>query len=239
MDLIAVASSQFQALDIESMATTILGVFQKPDRCSALNIPLPIERPPAERGIQRLLVWGEQPTVVLGDTVVLPFIRDTVAAASLQSLGSAPFSWDFVLATMTIGIFQVKKVGLGSYTVSLVKRLVGPRIGAGCTDPILSLAKAEVFLDYKYGLLLTEWAIQTSLEWLGEAISPRVIAAVQSPAKLQVLPKAAVTSDSRKRLRYADQDLDDNEDDSRPPPRWCCEMSPASRSWSASIVLSC
>ena len=163
-------------------------------------------------------MWGEHPTVVLGDTMVLPFIRDTVAAASLQSLGSAPFSWDFVLATMTIGILQVKKVGLGSYTVSLVKRLVGPRIGAGCTEPILSLAKAEVFLDYKYGLLLTEWAIQTSLKWLGDAISPRVIAAVHSPAKLQALPKAAVTSDSRKRLWYADQDLDDNEDDSRPPP---------------------
>ena len=163
-------------------------------------------------------MWGEQPTVVLGDTMVLPFIRDTVAAASLQSLGSAPFSWDFVLATMTIGILQVKKVGLGSYTVSLVKRLVGPRIGAGCTEPILSLAKAEVFLDYKYGLLLTEWAIQTSLKWLGDAISPRVIAAVHSPAKLQALSKAAVTSDSRKRLWYADQDLDDNEDDSRPPP---------------------
>ena len=58
-------------------------------------------------------------------------------------------------------------MGLGSYTVSLVKRLVDPRISAGCADPIQSLAKAEVFLDYKYGLLLTEWAIQTSLEWLG------------------------------------------------------------------------
>ena len=119
---------------------------------------------------------------------------------------------------MTIGIFQVSKVGLGSYTVSLVKRLVGPRIGAGCTDPIQSLAKAKVFLDYKYGLLLTEWAFQNSLEWLGEAISPRVIASVPSPVKLQALPRAAVTSDSRKRMRYADQDLDDNEDDSRPPP---------------------
>ena len=134
VDLVAVASSRFQALDIESMATTILEVFQKPDRCSALNIPLLFERPLAERGIQRLLVWGEQPAVVLGDTVVIPFIRDNVAAAALQSLGSAPFTWEFVLANVTLGIFTVERVGLGSYTVSLVKRLVGPSIGAGCSD---------------------------------------------------------------------------------------------------------
>jgi hypothetical protein len=218
VDLIAVASSRFQALDLESMATTILEVFQKPDRCTTLNIPLLIERPAEERGLQRLLVWGEQPAVVLGDTVVIPFIRDNVAAAALQSLGSAPFTWDFVLVNMTIGIFEVKRVGLGSYTVSLIKRLVGPSIGAGCMDPIQSLAKAEVFLDYKYGLLLTEWAIQNSLDWLQRTISPRVIASVPSPVKLQALPRATGTLDSRKRSRCADQDLDDSEDDSRPPP---------------------
>ena len=81
-----------------------------------------------------------------------------------------------------------------------------------------SLAKAEVFLDYKYGLLLTEWAIQNSLDWLEKTISPRVIASVPSPVKHQALPRATVTFDSRKRSRYADQDLDDTEDESRPPP---------------------
>ena len=45
VDLVAVASSRFQALDMESMATTILEVFQKPDRCSALNITsVPLQR---------------------------------------------------------------------------------------------------------------------------------------------------------------------------------------------------
>ena len=58
--------------------------------------------------------------------MVLPFIRNNDSAASLQSLGAAPFSWEFVLATMTIGIFQVEKVGLGSYTVSLVIKFVCP-----------------------------------------------------------------------------------------------------------------
>lgn len=77
---------------------------------------------------------------------------------------------------------------------------------------------AEVFPDYPYGLLLTEYAICTSLDWLKVAVQPRVIVTVPSPVKLHALPGAAATSESRKRWPSADRDHDDEEDDNRPPP---------------------
>lgn len=55
---------------------------------------------------------------------------------------------------------------MGSYTVSFVKRLVGPALPMGETDPVTKLVKVEVFLDFRYGLLLSELAIRNSLEWL-------------------------------------------------------------------------
>ena len=101
MDLVAVAESQFSTLEKDSLVTTILEVFQRPERCSTLNVPLTCDRPQQKIGIQRLLVWGEHPAILLGDTAVLPFVWESTAAMLLTTQGAVPFTWEFVLANMT------------------------------------------------------------------------------------------------------------------------------------------
>ena len=50
------------------------------------------------------------------------------------------------MENMTIGVFQVEKVSCGSYTVSFVKRIVGPASSGGSSDPISRLVGVEVNL---------------------------------------------------------------------------------------------
>jgi hypothetical protein len=149
VDLVAVATSQFSALDVDEIVVTILDTFQRPERCLNLNVPLPMGSPPMETGLQRLLYWGEMPAVMLADMVVLPFTRDNKSSTVLRSLGNDPFSWKFLMENMTIGVFQVEKVSCGSYTVSFVKRIVGPASSGGSSDPISRLVGVEVNLDHR------------------------------------------------------------------------------------------
>jgi len=76
VDLVAVATNQFSALDVDEIVVTILDTFQRPERCLNLNVPLPMGSPPMETGLQRLLYWREMPAVMLADMVVLPFTKD-------------------------------------------------------------------------------------------------------------------------------------------------------------------
>jgi hypothetical protein len=64
-----------------------------------------------------------------------------------------------------------------------VKRIVGPASSLGSSDPIIRLVGVEVYLDHRYGLLLSEFAHQISFAWLGVAMQPRIIAVVPSPVK--------------------------------------------------------
>ena len=41
VDLVAVAAGGISTMDVEDTLDTILGMFQRPDRCSPLNEPLP------------------------------------------------------------------------------------------------------------------------------------------------------------------------------------------------------
>ncbi len=76
VDLVAVATNQFSALDVDEIVVTILDTFQRPERCLNLNVPFPMGSPPMETGLQRLLNWREMPAVMLADMVVLPFTKD-------------------------------------------------------------------------------------------------------------------------------------------------------------------
>jgi hypothetical protein len=221
VDLVAVATSQFSALDVDEIVVTILDTFQRPERCLNLNVPLPMGSPPMETGLQRLLYWGEMPAVMLADMVVLPFTRDNKSSAVLRSLGNDPFSWKFLMENMTIGVFQVEKVSCGSYTVSFVKRIVGPASSGGSSDPISRLVGVEVNLDHRYGLLLSEFAVQTSLAWLGKEIQPRMINVVPSPVK-QRTSQALAPVESRKRGRVS---WDDEDGNGPPPPVLLTDMS--------------
>ena len=131
VDLVAVAAGGISAMDVEDTVDMILGMFQRPDRCSPLNEPLPRGGPAQEEGLQRLVRWGVKPVATLGEHIVLPFSRDNVATTAIRSLGRDPFSWKFVAKHMTVGIFHVDAVGYTNYPVSFVKRLVGPTQGVG------------------------------------------------------------------------------------------------------------
>ena len=148
-------------MDVEDTVDTILGVFQRPDRCSPLNEPLPRGGPTQDKGLQRLVRWGVKLVATLGEHIVFPFSRGNVATTAIRSLGRDPFSWKFVAEHMTVGIFHVDSVGYTNHQVSFVKRLVGPtQVFGGGVDPITQLKAVAVNLDYQYGLLLTEHAIE-------------------------------------------------------------------------------
>ena len=68
VDLVVVAAGGFSATDVEDSLDTILGMFQRPDRCSPLNEQLPRGRSVQEEGLQRLLCWGVKPVATLGST---------------------------------------------------------------------------------------------------------------------------------------------------------------------------
>jgi hypothetical protein len=226
VDLVAVAEGTVAAMKEETTVSTILDVFQQPRRCLALNDILPAGSPPKEVGLQRLLDWGELMAVMSGEMVVLPFTRDCVSSSVLRALGEAPLSWQFILANMTVGVFKVESVasmGRGTYTVSYVRRLAGPTLSVGETDPIRSMLKVEVYLDHRYGLRLTELAIRTSPEWLGVQMQPRVINVVASPVK-QRLAKAPVLEESRKRSSQS-AFIDDDEEDRHRLPVMMTDMS--------------
>ena len=53
------------------------------------------------------------------------------------------------------GLFWVEKVSCESYTVSFVKRIVGPASSVCSSDPIIRLVGVEVYLDHRYGLLFS------------------------------------------------------------------------------------
>jgi hypothetical protein len=86
---------------------------------------------------------------------------------------------------MSVGIFHVDAVGYTNYQVSFVKRLVVPTQGV---DPITLLKAVAVNLDFQYGLLLTEHAIERSQQWLGFRMQPRIINIAPSPVKSLVSP---------------------------------------------------
>lgn len=73
-------------------------------------------------------------------------------------------------------------------------------------DQVTKLVEVEVFLDFRYGLLLTELAIRTCLEWLGVTVQPRVLAVALSPVK----PRADPTSGTLKRGRGVEIDVDES-----------------------------
>jgi phage/plasmid primase-like uncharacterized protein len=66
-----------------------------------------------------------------------------------------------------------------------------------------------VYLDHRYGLLLSELVVQTSLAWLGVVVQPRMIAVVSSPVK-QRTSQAPAPVESRKHGRVSWDDDDGN-----------------------------
>ena len=209
VDLVAVAAGGISAMDVADTVDTLLGMFQRPDRCSPLNDPLPRGGSAQEEGLQLLVRWGVKPVATLGEHIVLPFARGSGTSTAIRSLGKAPFSWKFVAEHMSVGIFHVDAVGYTNYQVSFVKRLVGPTQGV---DPITLLKAAAVNLDFQYGLLLTELAIERSQQLMGIRMQPRIINVAPSPIKSLVSP-APVQLVGRKHGRAALDVMDDGEDE--------------------------
>ena len=98
-------------------------------------------------------------------------------------------------------------MGYTNYRVSFVKRLVGPAHGVGGVDPITRLKAVAVNLNFQYGLLLTEYAIEHRVQ-----MQPRIINVIPSPVKQLVSP-APVQVVGRKHGSAAAEGMEEGEDE--------------------------
>jgi len=195
VDLDEVASGTFVVKESGSIMETLLPLFQRRERCAPLNVQLPEGSEKRLIGLQRLVRWDELPVVVRGETVVLPFSNGGSSSEIMISLGSEPLSWEFVVTNMTVGLFLVEEVNPLSYKCSFQKRLVGPQAQSiGTVDQMTLLQGVDMNLDYRFGLVLSQAAIDNSRKYFGFQVQLR-IANLQPMSPLKMLaPRSSPSS---------------------------------------------
>jgi hypothetical protein len=154
-------------------------MFQKSSRCSGLNEPVP-RYTASVVGLSKILCWEELPLAIRGNSVVLPFASNESAASISRWLdsGSGVFTWGFIKANVSIGLFRVDMINSFSYVCSFQKRLNG--LGATEDDPMTRLMGVNVNLDYTHELQLTEGALANCRGWLGVDVQLCIVPLLQS-----------------------------------------------------------
>jgi hypothetical protein len=131
-----------------------------------------------------MIRWDERSGLAVGETVVLPFSNGRLASDAIAALKvDEPFTWDFVGHHMTIALYEVTSIQATHYGCRFQKRIIGPHYTQLESDPLLPLQSIDVFLDYTYGLVLTQRAIDNCSVWLGFQVQRRQTQQLQSPIR--------------------------------------------------------